>query len=293
MSPRPTGTLDDTCGIAQAASVVGDWWSLLVLREIARGHVRFEALARELGLSRKVLSERLTALTAHGVLERRPYQDRPPRHEYVLTDRGRGLLPVLVALQDWADRWILGDGSLTGLADEEGAESRRVQALVGTRMPPVPALPGTDGTAHDPAATGRPTVLFAYPGTGTPGAGADADAVPGNAGCTLENRLFRAAWPHFESAGIALHGVSTQPPAVQAAFARAEELPFPLLSDQHLALTAALRLPVFRAGQNLRLKRLILVCAPTRIVRHALFPVTDIPAAVDSALDLARALTDD
>ncbi|MFJ2811823.1 winged helix-turn-helix transcriptional regulator [Kitasatospora sp. NPDC087271] len=295
MNPKTPGPSDDSCGIAQAAAVVGDWWSLLVLREIARGHVRFDALARELGVSRKILSDRLTALTDRGVLARRPYQERPPRHEYVLTEQGRGLLPVLVALQDWADRWLLGDGSLTGLAEEQGAEARRVHALVGTVLPHGIALPATDGPPRDPLAPGRPTVLFAYPATGTPGSAPGqpvvADPIPGNAGCTLENRLFRAAWPRFHTSGIAVHGVSTQNPPAQAAFAHAEGLPFPLLSDARMDLTAALRLPVFRAGQEVRIKRLLLVCDADRTIRHALFPVTDIPAAVETALRTAHALT--
>ncbi|OMI38955.1 HxlR family transcriptional regulator [Streptomyces sparsogenes DSM 40356] len=284
---------DDACGIAQAAAVVGDWWSLLVLREIARGHVRFDRLAGELGVSRKVLSERLRTLTDHGVLERRPYQDRPPRYEYVLTERGHGLVPVLVSLQDWADRWLLGDGTLTGAGHDGGADTRRVAALAGEPVPAGLLLPGTDGRAHDPVATdARATVLFAYPATGVPGVPADlaGPQVPGSAGCTLENRQFRAAWPRFRAAGVALHGVSTQTPAEQAAFARAEDLPFPLLSDARLRLTAALRLPTFRAGQDLRIKRLILVIGPDRTVRHTLFPVTDIPAAVTEALALATAL---
>ncbi|MGW0187435.1 winged helix-turn-helix transcriptional regulator [Streptomyces sp. NPDC003362] len=290
MSPRREA--DDACGIAQAAAVVGDWWSLLVLREIARGHVRFDRLAEELGVSRKVLTERLRALTEHQVLERRLYQERPPRHEYVLTEQGRGLLPVLVALQDWADRWLLGDGTLTGHAPDDGAEARRVAALVGEPVPAGIRLPGTDGRDHDPvAADARATVLFAYPATGIPGlpAGAAEPPVPGSAGCTLENRQFRAAWEEFRAAGVAVHGVSTQTPAEQAAFARAEELPFPLLSDTRLDLTAALRLPVFRAGQDLRVKRLILVVGPDRRIRHTLFPVHDIPAAVTQALTLAKA----
>ncbi|MFK4189560.1 winged helix-turn-helix transcriptional regulator [Streptomyces sparsogenes] len=290
---------DDACGIAQAAAVVGDWWSLLVLREIARGHVRFDRLAGELGVSRKILSERLRTLTDHGVLERRPYQDRPPRYEYVLTERGHGLVPVLVSLQDWADRWLLGDGTLTGTGHDGGADTRRVAALVGEPVPAGLRLPGTDGRAHDPVATdARATVLFAYPATGVPGApgvpGGPADLagpqVPGSAGCTLENRRFRAAWPRFRDAGVAVHGVSTQTAGEQAAFARAEDLPFPLLSDARLRLTAALRLPTFRAGQDLRIKRLILVIGPDRTVRHTLFPVTDIPAAVTEALALATAL---
>ncbi|MEV6057624.1 redoxin domain-containing protein [Streptomyces sp. NPDC052107] len=112
---------------------------------------------------------------------------------------------------------------------------------------------------------------------------------PGSAGCTLENRQFRAAWPQFEAAGIAVHGVSTQTPEEQAAFARAEDLPFPLLSDAQLQLTAGLRLPTFQAGQHLRIKRLILVIGPDRTVRHTLFPITDIPAAVAQACTLAVA----
>lgn len=291
MSPRRVA--DDACGIAQAAAVVGDWWSLLVLREIARGHVRFDRLADELAVSRKVLAERLRTLTDHQVLERRRYQDRPPRYEYVLTEQGRGLVPVLVSLQDWADRWLLGDGTLTGQAPDEGAEARRVAALVGAPVPAGLRLPGTDGHEHDPvAADARATVLFAYPATGIPGVPADLSGpqVPGSAGCTLENRQFRAAWPRFRAAGIAVHGVSTQSTSEQAAFQQAEDLPFPLLSDDRLQLTAALRLPTFRAGQNLRVKRIILVVGPDRVVRHALFPVSDIPAAVADSLALALAL---
>ncbi|RKN45710.1 winged helix-turn-helix transcriptional regulator [Streptomyces hoynatensis] len=290
MSPRREA--DDACGIAQAAAVVGEWWSLLVLREIARGHVRFDRLAQELGVSRKILADRLRTLTAHRVLERRRYQEHPPRYEYLLTEQGRGLLPVLVALQDWADRWLLGDGTLTGLASDDGAEARRVAALRGERVPAGLRLPGTDGRPHDPVATGaRATVVFTYPATGVPGAAPENPVaqIPGGAGCTLENRQFRAAWPRFVDAGIAVHGLSTQSPQEQAAFARAEELPFPLLSDAQLQFTAALRLPTFRAGQSLRTKRLILVIGPQRVVRHALFPLNDIPAAVDQALDLARA----
>ncbi|GAA5008321.1 winged helix-turn-helix transcriptional regulator [Streptomyces hyderabadensis] len=289
---HPRRVADDACGIAQAAAVVGDWWSLLVLREVARGHVRFDRLARELSVSRKVLAERLRTLTEHQVLERRLYQERPPRYEYVLTEQGRGLLPTLVSLQDWADRWLLGDGTLTGQASDEGAEARRAASLVGERVPAGLRLPGPGGRAYDPVATGaRATVLFAYPATGVPGVpdGVTAPAVPGSAGCTLENRQFRAAWPRFRADGIAVHGVSTQTPQEQAAFARAEDLPFPLLSDDRLQLTAALRLPTFRAGQTLRVKRLVLIVGPDRVVRHVLFPIGDIPTAVQQTLDLARA----
>ncbi|MBD0739564.1 winged helix-turn-helix transcriptional regulator [Streptomyces sp. CBMA29] len=290
---------DEDCGIAQAAVVMADWWNVLVLREIARGHVRFDALASELGLSRKVLTERLGALVARGVLRRSLYQRRPVRYEYLLTDSGLALLPLLVAMQDWGDRWVLGDGTTTATAPPDGAEHARVHALAGagtdtgtgtstgTRLPADLQLSASDGSerpvvAPDAAAT----VLFTYPGTGVDWG---EDPIPGAPGCTLENRLFRDAYTDFRRADVAVHGVSTQLPYEQAAFARAEAVPYPLLSDAQQHLAAALRLPTFRGAGRLRLKRLVLVLAPDRTVRHVLFPVEDIPAAVEETLRLATA----
>lgn len=276
---------DETCGIAQAAVVLGDWWNVLILREIARGHVRFDALAAEIGLSRNVLTERLGRLVASGVLHRSLYQRRPVRYEYVLTDAGLALLPLLVAMQDWGDRWVLGDGSLTATADADSAEHARMDALAGTRVPEDLQLPGTQGAdlpviSPDAAAT----VLFTYPGTGV-----DWDErIPGVAGCTLENRLFRDAWPDFRRAGVDVRGISTQLPHEQAEFARTEEIPYPLLSDAHHQLGAALRLPTFRGAGRLRHKRLILIVDAERTVRHAMFPVDDIPHAVTRSLRLAE-----
>lgn len=292
---------DEACGIAQAAMVLGDWWNVLVLREIARGHVRFDALAAGIGLSRKVLTERLGRLVAHGVLQRSLYQRRPVRYEYLLTDAGSALLPLLVAMQDWGDRWMLGDGTLTATAGEDGAEHARVHALVGTRLPDGLELPGTQGvglpgmqgvdlpgtqgvdlplTSPDAAAT----VLFTYPGTGIDWV----ESIPGAPGCTLENRLFRDAWPDFRRAGVDVRGISTQLTPAQAEFARTEEIPYALLSDARHQLAAALRLPTFRGAGRLRHKRLILVADAERTVRHALFPVTDIPHAVEESLRLAE-----
>lgn len=276
---------DETCGIAQAAVVMGDWWNVLILREIARGHVRFDALAAEIGLSRNVLTERLGRLVAQGVLRRSLYQRRPVRYEYVLTGAGLALLPLLVAMQDWGDRWGLGDGSLTATAAEDSAEHARVHALPGTRLPDDLRLPGTQGTdlpvvAPDAAAT----VLFTYPGTGI---GWGEPPIPGAEGCTMENRLFREAWPDVLRAGLDIRGVSTQLPHEQAEFARAEEIPYTLLSDAHHRLGAALRLPTFRGAGRLRHKRLILIVDAERTVRHALFPVDDIPHAVAESLRLA------
>ncbi|WP_031227201.1 winged helix-turn-helix transcriptional regulator [Streptomyces roseochromogenus] len=275
---------DETCGIAQAALVLGDWWNVLVLREVARGHVRFDELAAEIGLSRKVLTERLGRLVAHGVLHRSLYQRRPVRYEYLLTDAGAALLPLLVAMQDWGDRWVLGDGSVTATATEDSAEHARVHALVGTRLPDGLELPGARGAdlplvSPDAAAT----VLFTYPGTGVDWG----EPIPGAAGCTLENRLFRDAWPDFRRAGVDVRGISTQLPYEQAEFGSAEQVPYDLLSDARHHLAAALRLPTFRGAGRLRHKRLILVVDAERIVRHTLFPVVDIPHAVAQSLSLA------
>ncbi len=282
---------DAECAIAQAASVVGDWWSLLIVREVARGRHRFDELHDELGISRKVLTERLQDLVQSAVLVREPYQERPTRYDYRLTAAGMALAPVLISLQDWADQWILGDGAVTGTGAQDGATAHRVHALLGTQVPAL-ALPAVgrgvlDVVDPDAAAT----VVFAYPATGIPaplppGWG----DIPGAQGCTLENRLFRQAAPDFAAAGVALRGVSTQRPDEQAAFAAAENITHPLLSDADLRFTAALRLPTFRAGQALRIRRAMLVVDRARTIRHVVFPVLDIPAAVAEVLAVGRAV---
>src|SRR6266511_2709856 len=104
---------EQNCAIAQAAGVVGDWWSRLIVRDVTRGYRRFDELVSELGIARKVLTDRLHHLLTHGVLERQPYQQRPTRYEYRLTPRGQALLPVLVTLQDWGEQWLLGDNHPT------------------------------------------------------------------------------------------------------------------------------------------------------------------------------------
>ncbi|MGC5410937.1 redoxin domain-containing protein, partial [Streptomyces sp. DT225] len=101
--------------------------------------------------------------------------------------------------------------------------------------------------------------------------------------CTYRDQL-----ADFTAAGASVHGVSTQRPDEQAAFAEAEHVRFPLLSDAGLELTAALRLPTFRAGGIVRAKRLTLVVDRARTVREVLYPVTDIEASVRAALAAVR-----
>src|SRR5271154_4420536 len=100
---RYPDTTESDCAIAHALGVVGDWWTLLVLRDLAGGVTRFGDLATAVGLSRKVLAERLSALVEHGVVSRTRYCEHPPRYDYRLTDKGLGLLPVLIALQTWGE----------------------------------------------------------------------------------------------------------------------------------------------------------------------------------------------
>jgi DNA-binding HxlR family transcriptional regulator len=96
------------CSIARTLDVVGDGWTLLVLRDVFRGIRRFDDLAESLEIATNVLALRLKRLTAEGILERIAYQDRPPRYEYAITAKGRDLYPVLLALLQYGDRHLRG-----------------------------------------------------------------------------------------------------------------------------------------------------------------------------------------
>lgn len=110
----PAKPPDHGAGIETVASVVGDRWSMLIVRNVFRGIRRFDALHDDLGVSRPVLAGRLRRLVDAGILERRRYQDHPPRDDYVLTPAGLELSPALVALIRWGDRWF-GEGGRTAV----------------------------------------------------------------------------------------------------------------------------------------------------------------------------------
>jgi DNA-binding HxlR family transcriptional regulator/peroxiredoxin len=281
---------DADCAIAQALAVVGDWWSLLIVRDIAGGRVRFDELQAELGVSRKVLSERLKTLVDHGVLELRPYSEHPPRHEYHLSPSGRGLLPVLIALQDWGARFLTADGTLTATTSPRSDEARRVRALVGRRVPAL-TMPAPGGARRDPLAADRWTVLYCFPGAYAPGHGSYPQGwgdIPGARGCTIESRMFRDSLELFRERNAEVVGISTQRSDELAAFAEHERIPFGLLSDGDLELAAALRLPTFRAAGGDRLKRLTLIIDGERVIRGALYPVADPATAAEDALAMLR-----
>lgn len=94
-----------SCSIARTVGLLDDAWSWLIVRDLSVGISRFDQLHIDLGISRKVLTRRLADLTDAGIIERTRYQDNPPRHNYALTDKGRELLPILVAMVQWGDRW--------------------------------------------------------------------------------------------------------------------------------------------------------------------------------------------
>ena len=275
---RRVELIDADCGIEQALGVLTDWWTFLVVRDIAGGVTRFEGLQRSLGVSRRALTERLAALVEHGVLRRVPYSEHPPRHDYLLTPKGEGLLPVLIALQEWGDRHVLGDGSLTATAGPTSAEANRVQELIGRK---IPALRLESWT-----------VLYFFPGAFAPDAAGYPPGwgdIPGAPGCTLESMTYAARAADFAAAGVQIRGVSTQRPDQLAAFAAHARLPFPLLSDQDGRLAAGLRLPTFRTAGVDRFKRLTLLADPAAVIRSVQFPITDPAASVTDMLTRVQA----
>jgi DNA-binding HxlR family transcriptional regulator/peroxiredoxin len=272
---RSTGE-DDSCGIAQALGVLTDPWCVLTLRDVARGYTRFEALLAESGISRKILAQRLDSLVSSGVLARQPYSEHPPRHDYVLTPRGRAAMPILASLQEWGDTWIVGDGAPTAQRD-----SVRVLDLVGARIPLLLSL--------DPVGLTPWTVIYCFPGAGVPGL----QELAGGVGCTLESCTYRDRIDEFAALGAGVVGVSTQRPDEQRAFARHNKIQFPLLSDADLELTTALRLPTVRVAGAPRIHRLTMIVDRDRVVRRVLHPITDVTGSVEDALAAVRSLTTD
>jgi DNA-binding HxlR family transcriptional regulator len=137
-----------SCSIARTAEVIGEWWTPLVLRDISIGISRFDAIQRNLGISRKVLTQRLNALVEHGVIERQPYHESPTRYDYFLTEKGIDLAMVLLAMQAWGDRWVFGEDSAPVVVrhDACGALARPVAACSSCGEPMLPTditpLPG-------------------------------------------------------------------------------------------------------------------------------------------------------
>jgi DNA-binding HxlR family transcriptional regulator len=100
------------CSVASALQVVGEKWALLAVRELFLGNRRFDRIAANTGAPRDILTTRLRSLERAGIVERRAYQERPQRFEYRLTEAGRDLQPVLLALRSWGDKWAVDETPL-------------------------------------------------------------------------------------------------------------------------------------------------------------------------------------
>jgi DNA-binding HxlR family transcriptional regulator len=105
---RRASFADANCSIARSLEVIGEWWSLLIIRDAFLGVTRFKDFQQRLGIAPNILTARLDTLVAHGVLERRTYEEARDRGDYVLTRKGRALWPVMVTLRQWGDEWEVG-----------------------------------------------------------------------------------------------------------------------------------------------------------------------------------------
>lgn len=108
---------DRECPLSSALGLVGEWWTLLILHDAFDGYTRFDQFQQNLGISSSLLTSRLKTLVANGILERRRYQQHPPRDEYVLTDLGRSLRPVIVVLAAWRNAQLEPDDRSMVLVD--------------------------------------------------------------------------------------------------------------------------------------------------------------------------------
>jgi peroxiredoxin len=154
------------------------------------------------------------------------------------------------------------------------ADDGEARHLTGMRIASVP-LPATDGTTVDLAALPGRVVVYAYPRTGRPGVeNPDGwDMIPGARGCTPQTCAFRDHFAELKAMGVAhLFGLSTQDSAYQREAAERLHLPFPLLSDERLALTGAMRLPIFETGGMTLMKRFTLII-DDGVITHVFYPV--------------------
>lgn len=124
------------CPIARSLERVGEWWSMLIMRDALHGLARFDEFQASLGIAPNILTRRLNSLVDAGLLERRQYSDHPPRHEYVPTACGRDFFPVLVTLLTWGNKHFAPDGQRVVIANRNtGAAVDPVLVERATRVP--------------------------------------------------------------------------------------------------------------------------------------------------------------
>jgi DNA-binding HxlR family transcriptional regulator len=149
------------CPIARSLEHVGEWWSMLILRDVAQGMTRFDALQKNLGIAPNMLTRRLAGLVEAGFLERRRYSERPPRDEYRLTPRGQDFRPVLWSILAFGNRHFAPEGESVVLVDAQTglrADPVLVDRVSGKEMTPADFRPA-------PGHAASPAVLKRHPAT--------------------------------------------------------------------------------------------------------------------------------
>ena len=141
------------CPIARSLERVGEWWSILIIRDALHGFTRFDEFQKSLNIAPNMLTRRLSALVTAGVLERRRYSQRPPRYEYVLTEKGRDFRPVLIAMAAWGNRHFSPEGASVVLVDKK--TRRMVDPMLVDRMSGRPLDEHDFTFAAGPAASER------------------------------------------------------------------------------------------------------------------------------------------
>jgi len=159
------------CPVARSLERVGEWWSILIIRDALHGLTRFDQFEESLGIAPNMLTRRLAALVKAGVLEKRRYSERPPRYEYMLTERGRDFQPVIVAMQTWGNKHFA----------PEGASVLLVHAKTGAAADPVMV----------DRKTGRPLTAPEYVVAPGPAAGE-----------ATRRKLESSAWGHDHAADV-------------------------------------------------------------------------------------------
>lgn len=120
------------CSVARSADVLGDAWTLVILRDSFHGVTKFDDFQKSLGIARNTLSDRLRGLVQAGILVKEFYQDNPPRYEYLLTEMGHDLFPAIAAILAWGDRWLSdGDGPPVGLFHRPCGHDAEVDVVCG------------------------------------------------------------------------------------------------------------------------------------------------------------------
>ncbi len=141
--------------MARTLEVIGEWWTLLIVRDLFFGIRTFDALCKDLGIARNILAARLKKLEEQKVVEKIAYQERPPRYRYQLTNKGKDLYPLLVLLVDWGNRWESERGPIIELYHDQDAHTIHPQLVCSTCREPIDPTeirlrPGPGATQTEP-----------------------------------------------------------------------------------------------------------------------------------------------